>query len=116
MPNAEDPDMGKKQSEQNEDIRFLGEMVSPEMANDSNASPSKEVTLQKKICFHFILIQLFSICISTYSSVLLNRPCSCSSQDTFTNLHDLERIASFPIKPLQALKYDSFNDNFKLLF
>lgn len=107
MPNAEDPDMSKKQRDQSKDIRFRGETVSPEMANDSNASSSKEVTLHtKKIkkyrknrrLSHFVIV------IQSLNFYLF----FCFYQDTFTDLDDLESIASFPIKPLQALKYDLF--------
>lgn len=53
MPNSEDQDTTEKR-DQNEDVRFPEDKTSPEMANDSNVSPSKKVT-EQIIFFPFIL-------------------------------------------------------------
>ncbi|KAJ1416513.1 Protein kinase domain [Sesbania bispinosa] len=69
MPNAEEPDMDKKQKDKSDDSRVPAEGLSPVAANHSDGAP----TLDK--------------------------------EDEFNNLKDLESsLASFPSKPLQALK------------
>lgn len=69
MPNAEEPDMDKKQKDKSDDSRVPVEGLSPVAANHSDGAP------------------------------ILDK------EDEFNNLKDLESsLASFPSKPLQALK------------
>ncbi|WZZ22384.1 hypothetical protein YC2023_123771 [Brassica napus] len=91
---AEEPDFNRKQCERQDESA-----LSPERASSSETTPSQDVlfeTILYTFKFDPLPHDVNSTCISLSSS---------SFQDELNDIQDLESsFASFPIKPLQALK------------
>ena len=96
---AEEPDFNRKQCERQDESA-----LSPERASSSETTPSQDVlfeTILYTFKFDPLPHDVNSTCISLSSS---------SFQDELNDIQDLESsFASFPIKPLQALKYFLFS-------
>jgi len=108
IPNVDEPQKDKKEKVRSDDFRDSAETLSSVTANHSDDAPiqNKEVLLLSKSDLMLILPCAFlnykPFCLS-----ILDRIYTISIfQDGFNNLQDLEgSLASFPSKPLQALKY-----------
>lgn len=98
---------GKQKANRDEDFDVRAEVVFPERVSQSDAAPGQQVLLFKKSSFIFL------------QNLTTSFHCYLMSFDQ-EELHDLDRLegslASFPIKPLQALKYGWFHVVLKFHF
>lgn len=114
VPNIEDSHASIKEERHDASGRFTERMLS-EMVNHSNTVSGQEVSpilLCKRVIMMFWTLYCKMVFFRTLSGAaltifLLINIIDLLFQDALNDLHDLKSsLASFPMKPLQALKYD----------
>lgn len=99
------PELDMKQKDMHDDYAFPAGKQSPDGTNNSNTSDSHEVP-----SFVYFTAKWLASCLELHVAVVhLYWQIYYLFQDGFDDLDSLEgSLASFPIKPLQALKYECF--------